>query len=96
MDSVFQTEEECFVCRSPYTDTHHILYGIRNRQKSEDMGYKVYLCRKPHNEVQAHPNHGLDLHLKILAQKHYEKTHTREDFIDEFGESYIWRQGEEE
>lgn len=95
MNSVIQNEHECLVCRSPYVDEHHIFYGIRNRQKSEDMGYKVYLCRKHHNEVHAHPNHGLDLHLKILGQKHFEKTHTREDFIREFGESYIWRMEEE-
>ena len=82
-------EYECYVCKSPYTEVHHIYYGAKNRKRSDELGYVVHLCRKHHSEVHEHPNHGLDLMLKKIGQEVFEKTGTREEFIKTFGRSYL-------
>ena len=81
-------EYECYVCRRPASDLHHIFCG-RNRKTSDKLGMVVHLCREHHNEVHAHPNHGLDEILKKEAQEAFETTHTREEFIKLFGKSYL-------
>lgn len=86
-------EHECYVCRRPASDLHHI-FGGRNRQTSDRLGLTVHLCREHHREVHDNPNHGLDAILKKEAQAEFEKTHTREEFIRVFGKSYIWEEEE--
>lgn len=94
MKSVLQTEKECYVCGSrAELHSHHCIYGTAGRMASEKRGYKVWLCYEHHegnSGVHQNPNQGLDLFLKRLSQSHYE-THlgTREDFIKEFGRSYL-------
>ena len=87
--SVFQDEKECFVCKSPAVEEHHIFQGSF-RNNSEKYGLKVYLCTKHHTGAEGvHPNHGMLEALKRMAQARFEKTHTREEFIKEFGRSYL-------
>ena len=81
-------EHECYVCKRPNADLHHI-FGGRNRQTSDRLGLTVYLCREHHREVHDHPNHGLDMIIKRQGQREFEKTHTRHEFINTFGKSYI-------
>lgn len=81
-------DRECYVCRRPATDCHHI-FGGRNRKTSDKLKLVVYLCREHHREVHDHPNNGLDLILKREGQQAFEKTHTRDEFIKTFGKSYI-------
>lgn len=92
MDSVFQNKKECWVCKTTNDlHSHHILYGIANRKYSEKYGLKVWLCAKHHNmsNVGVHFNKLLDNKLKQLAQKKFEETHTREEFIKIFGRNYL-------
>lgn len=93
MKSVLQTEKECFVCkRTTNLHVHHVLYGTANRKKSEQYGYKIYLCPEHHNMSSngIHFNRPLDLSIKAMAQKHFEKNHgSRTDFIKEFGKSWL-------
>ena len=81
----------CEVCGSPYTHRHHIFYGTGNRPKSEYWGYVVMLCADHHTGAHGvhHGNKELDLMLKRKAQRHFEQTHTREQFIKEFGRSWL-------
>ena len=81
-------EHECYVCKRPNADLHHI-FGGRNRQTSDRLGLTVYLCREHHREVHDHTNHGLDMIIKRQGQREFEKTHTRQEFINTFGKSYI-------
>ena len=70
---------------------HHIFYGNSNRKKSEQHGLKVWLCGYHHNlsNMGVHFYKPLDIKLKRLAQEKYEETHTREDFMREFGRNYL-------
>lgn len=70
---------------------HHIFGGNPNRSHSEAEGLKVYLCLYHHTEGKeaVHKN---KKNMKILhqdGQRAYEETHTRQQFEDLFGESYL-------
>ena len=54
---------------------------------SDVNGCTVFLCRKHHNEV--HKNREMDLRLKQLCQREFEKTHSREEFMALFRRNYL-------
>lgn len=93
MNSVLQSERECWVCGTRSgLHIHHCMFGNPNRKHSDEYGYKVYLCANHHNMSSAgvHFNRELDLALKTISQKHFESHHgTREEFIRIFGRSYL-------
>ena len=93
MESIIQSEKECYVCKTTLElHSHHIIYGTANRKQSEKYGLKVWLCGKHHNlsNEGVHYNKELDLHLKRLAQEHYEANYgCRLNFIDTFGRNYL-------
>lgn len=81
----------CIICGNTRIQHHHIFYGTANRKISDKYGYILPLCPKHHTGVNGiHFNKGLDTYWKRQAQKHYEQNHgNRQDFIREFGRSYI-------
>ena len=93
MDSIIQKNKECFVCHSQrFLEVHHVLFGRKNHDLSEEYGLVVYLCPYCHRgNVGVHRNRDLDLKLKRIAEKayleHYDKT--IEDFIAVFGRNYL-------
>ncbi len=92
MKSIIQTEKECYVCRTTYNlQDHHIIYGTSNRKNSERYGLKVWLCLDHHiGNTGVHFNKDLDIHLKKLAQEHFEaRFGERNDFRGIFGKSYL-------
>ena len=90
MKSIIQTERECYICGSPYVEEHHVFFGTSNRKNSEKYGLKVFLCPEHHRGNHgAHRNKGVDTYLKITAQSIFERTHTREEFMQIFGRNYI-------
>lgn len=92
MKSIIQTEKQCFVCGKTFNlHDHHIIYGTSNRKQSEKYGLKVWLCYEHHTgSLGVHFNKNLDLHLKKLAQEHFEaKYGARNDFRSIFGKSYL-------
>lgn len=70
---------------------HHVFNGP-NRSKSEAEGLKVFLCLEHHTagKEAVHINAENMLLLKREGQRIYEKTHSREEFIKEFGKNYIF------
>ena len=88
--SVLYDLNECYFCGRPNPEKHEIFFG-RNRERSKSYGYVVGLCNEHHTGNQSpHMNADIDRFFKWWAQKHYEENHgTREDFIKEFGKSYI-------
>lgn len=78
--------------RFPGSHRHEVFFG-RNRQRSIDYGLVVFLMPELHNMSNqgVHFNKALDTELKQIGQKvwmeHYNKT--IEDFIKEFGKSYL-------
>lgn len=93
MKSVLQERKECIVCGTALgLHCHHVFYGTANRKKSEQYGYKVWLCSRHHNmsDEGAHFNGRMALALKQMAQKHFEEHYgSRSDFIHEFGKSWL-------
>lgn len=91
MKSVIQDTKNCFICQSvEAVEDHHIFFGSRNRKKSERYGLKVWLCHNHHRgKISPHFNIEVDIHLKRIAQKEFEQTHTRVEFMTEFGRNYL-------
>lgn len=91
MKSIIQDEKKCYVCGQYHRlENHHIIYGTANRKKSEKYGLKLWLYTEHHRGTKGvHNNRELDLTLKRLAQTVFEETHTREEFRNIFGKSYL-------
>ena len=93
MESVIQSEKECYVCGTTLNlHSHHCLYGVSNRKQAERRGLKVWLCAYHHNMSNegVHFNKSLDIRLKTMAQEYYESHYgTREQFVREFGRNYL-------
>ena len=93
LTSVFTDNmDTCIFTGSPYVERHHI-YGNSSKKASERYGYIVPLRYDLHpNGVRADRRYAkdIDTYLKQMAQKDYEEKHgSREDFIREFGRSYL-------
>lgn len=90
--SVFTDDlEHCYFTGSAPVEIHHI-WGGANRNKSAKYGFCVPLRPDLHpNGVHAGSDaRMIDAALKHMAQKYYEKHYgTREDFIREFGKSWL-------
>ena len=91
MKSIIQEKKECYVCKMTLGLHSHHIFGAANRKKSEQHGLKVWLCGYHHNlsNMGVHFYKPLDIKLKRLAQEKYEETHTREEFMREFGRNYL-------
>ena len=91
MKSIIQEDNGvCFICKKRgYTEEHHCLGGA-NRKHSEKYGLKVYLCKGCHtlNKTAVHNDYDTMCWLRKIAQKEFEKTHTREEFMRIFGRNY--------
>lgn len=90
--SILSNKKKCFVCgKTGMLDVHHI-YGGRNRSVSDANGFWVYLCRWCHtgggHSIHNDPEHRLDNELKQACQTVYERTHTREEFMELVGRNY--------
>lgn len=93
MKSIMQDEKKCFVTGSETCLHKHHIFGAYNRNNSEKYGLWVWLkwdrhinnspYRTPHNDAT------VDLMLKKTAQRKFEETHTREEFISIFGRNYL-------
>ena len=71
-------------------DEHHI-FGGPNRGHSEENGLKVWLCLDHHTmgplAVHRCPDTMRLMHR--IGQQEFEKTHSRQQFIEIFGKSYL-------
>ena len=83
-------EGKCTICgKLGYMHIHHIFEGSL-RKRSERYGMVCKLCPYCHiGDNGVHMNEKLNKALKRAAQKKFEKTHTREEFIMLFGKSYL-------
>lgn len=61
----------------------HEIYGGSNRKRSIKYGFVKLLCRK------CHENENIIQELRKQTQKEFEKTRTREEFIEIIGKSYL-------
>lgn len=64
-----------------------MIHGTSNRKNSEEHGLKVWACGKCHKRI--HADRTVDLALIKMAQKKFEETHTREEFMAIFGKNWL-------
>ena len=90
MDSILQKNKCCYMCETELNlEKHHIFFSS-NRDNSEEDGLTIWLCMKHHRgNYSPHQNRKFDLLLKEMAQEKFEETHTREDFLQRYGRSYL-------
>lgn len=91
-NSIIQKEKECYFCKTTQgLHLHHIYHSTALRKVSDANGFTCYLCGYHHNLSSngVHANKQLDLELKRICQKAYEKTHTREEFMALIGKNYL-------
>lgn len=71
-------------------ELHHIFMGNPNRKNSEKYGLKVWLCKEHHTgNTGVHQDIKLDLALKRMAQREFEKKYGRSEFMRVFGRNYL-------
>lgn len=99
--SILHNKEDrtCFLCMllddnyNPHIllHEHHIFNGDPNRSHSEEHGLKVYLCLYHHEtgKVAVHTCKETRELLEKIGQRAFEETHTREEFMEIFGENYL-------
>jgi len=70
---------------------HHVFSGSANRKISEEEGFTCWLCPEHHEFSRAavHRNAENMARLRRIAQREYEKTHTREEFMTLIGKNYL-------
>lgn len=91
--SLLDNNKVCFICGTTFNLHKHHIYGGANRSKSERDGCWCYLCAPHHNmsDRGVHFDREKNLWLKNTCQKlwmtKYKKT--EEDFIKEYGRSYL-------
>lgn len=97
--SIVQTEKgQCYLCRLLYGDTtpkyteeHHVLFGSGQRDISEANGLKVDLCVEHHRTgpEAVHNNRKMRELLCRTFQTEYEKTHSREEWMEIAKKNYL-------
>ena len=83
--------DNCFVCGSPYTEVHHVIYGTANRKLSDKYGLIVPLCHEHHRgQTGVHLNRDFDISLKKLAQEKFNTVYgANKSFLGVFGKNYL-------
>ena len=61
----------------------HEIYGGSNRKRSINYGFVVLLCKE------CHQNNDIILELRRKCQHEFEINHTREEFLEIIGKSYL-------
>ena len=87
--SILQYENECFFCHTTQgLHVHHCIHGNANRKVADREGLTVNLCYRCHQK--AHDtDREMDLMLIQYAQRKFEETHTRQEFRELFGKSWL-------
>lgn len=80
----------------PVVHEHHI-FGGANRQISEAEGLKVYLCPEHHISGQqaVHRNSKVMRIMHQDGQRAYERTHSRQQFMELIGRNYMQEEEQE-
>ena len=89
--SIMQTEKCCYISGSTVNLERHHIFESANRRNSAKYGLWVYLRHDLHNEPPygAHHNAQTAYRLKQDAQRKFEETHGRDEFMKIFGRNYL-------
>lgn len=92
--SILQRNKQCYFCGKTEGLHEHHVYKGKNRQTSEENGFKVWLCVAHHTNGDYAVHGGkygkaLDQFLQRQCQRMFEETHSREEFITLIGRNYL-------
>lgn len=92
--SILQDKKCCYFTGKTGSLHKHHCYPGPNRKVSDNNGFWVWLTPELHNgndpnAVHTKPNEGYDMVLKQRCQQEFEKTHTREQFLNLIGRNYL-------
>lgn len=90
-ESVINAQKQCYFCGKTFgLEKHHVFAGTANRRISDRLGLWVYLCHNCHTGTDgAQYDPGKNRHLKQEAQKAFERTHTREEWMRLIRKNYL-------
>ena len=90
MESKFTNDlNKCFVCGRPFPQIHHCMNGA-NKRNAEKYGLILPLCINHHTGAEGvHAKPERMLACRQMAQRKFEEEHTRDEWIDLFGKSYL-------
>ena len=75
-------------CGSRYNlDQHHIFYGAY-RQKSDEYGLLIYLCRDCHIALHNGKLADFDTFIKDKYQRIFEEKYSHQFWMQEFGKNF--------
>ena len=92
MKSIMQEEKVCYFCgRTTGLEKHHVFGGVANRRIAERLGLWVWLCGQTcHRGMDgAQYDKEKNLSLKADAQKAFELTHSRKEWMNIIGKNYL-------
>ena len=87
---IYQDLSKCCVCGSIYGIELNEIYEGSYRQRSILYGMVNPLCNRCHKRF--HNDSSFNLYFKVLFQKEFMKNHSLEEFINLFGQDYIYKQ----
>ena len=91
MDSIIQTNKECYWChRTGDLHKHHI-FGAANRKWSDKYGLWIWLCPEHHNmsDKGIHFNKPMREQMQQIAQREFEDTYGHDEFVRIFKKNYL-------
>ena len=92
MKSILQKDKVCYFCGRTYgLEKHHIFGGVANRKISERIGAWVWLCGSTcHRGTDgAQYDRDKNFYLKADAQRAFELTHSRSEWMKLIGKNYL-------
>lgn len=91
--SILQDEKKCYISGATNgLQKHHVMNGPNRRLAEEDglwvwLRWDYHIENSPHNTP--HNCREVDLMLKRVAQRRYEETHTRDEWMARYGKNYL-------
>jgi 5-methylcytosine-specific restriction endonuclease McrA len=82
----------CVVCGNPNFSIHHVFAGNNRKTSNQHSEMMTLLCYEHHqgtNGVHGKNGHELDEQMKRDAQRRFEETHSRQEFMDLIGKNYL-------
>lgn len=80
-------ENNCFICGSPKSEIHHLVFGVSLRELADEDKLVVPCCQSCHKAI--HENSVAAKMSKIIGQLQFEQNHTRKEFLERYGRSYL-------
>lgn len=90
-------KNKCALCGRGRNDgvtltTHHVFHGKKFKGVSDKNGFVLTLCWDCHKKL--HSSRVIDKKVQQMMQYEYEKTHTREEFIELMSKSWLTEEDE--